>query len=407
MRAPMRVVPLMATAATFMAVMPAGPARWAAAAPMLYSVTDLGAARAGFSEARAINNYGQVTGVMDYAFLWTPTTPNGTTGTTTDLGVLPDFISSNGYGINAYGQVVGASGDGAGPRGFLWTPSSANGTTGSMVDLGDLPGGNDDTTAAGINDSGQVTGRTNTFTGERAFLWMPATPHGTSGTMVDVGVLPGGAGSSTAFGINTSGQITGRSNASGGNDAVVWTPIVPNGDSGAMASIGRFPGGLVSVAYGINDSGQIVGLSDGTGINSHAFLWTPNTPNGSVGSMINLGDLPGGLDRSTAYGINRAGEVVGGANGDQRAFRWTPLDGMVDLNTKLDSSGATWRLVIAYGNNDLGQIVGIGSHDPDGTGPTPGAVHAFLLTPVPEPHGMLLFALSFPFILRCRQHGFR
>jgi hypothetical protein len=59
---------------------------------------------------------------------------------------------------------------------------------------------------------------------------------------------------------------------------------------------------------------------------------------------------------------------------------------MVDLNDCLDDSGAGWTLGDAMAINDLGQIVGNGWHE--------GTIHAFLLTPVPEPSTFVLLGLG-------------
>jgi probable HAF family extracellular repeat protein len=69
------------------------------------------------SIAFAINAQGIVTGQSDisnsglyHAFVWSPSTPNGTKGTMIDLGAL-DGVFSGGDSINSSGTVVGASTD--------------------------------------------------------------------------------------------------------------------------------------------------------------------------------------------------------------------------------------------------------------------------------------------------------
>lgn len=94
-------------------------------------------------------------------------------------------------------------------------------------------------------------------------------------------------------------------------------------------------GGDVSFSQRINAMGQVVGWSSIAGNSAnHAFLWTPDVPNGTTGSIIDLGHL--GASYSIAYGINDVGVVVGASatsGGEQHAFVWTQATGMVDLGT--------------------------------------------------------------------------
>src|SRR5687767_7535118 len=128
----------------------------AAAAPPAYHVTDLGTLGGTFSQGQDINASGQVTGesyttgdAPHHAFLWTPTTPNGASGTLHDLGTLGGSYSA-GLGINDSGHVTGQSDTtgNAAYRAFLHD--------GTLHDLGTLGGTN--TSGWDINDSGQMTG---------------------------------------------------------------------------------------------------------------------------------------------------------------------------------------------------------------------------------------------------------
>ena len=125
----------------------------------LYSngaLTNLNAS-ATFSEANAINNGGEITGIAEVPNLTSATTLDQafiySNGTTTHLGALPGGNFSTGLGINNSGQVVGFSE--AGPpladHAFLYS-------NGTMTDLDPIIGGYGTSSATGINDNGLITG---------------------------------------------------------------------------------------------------------------------------------------------------------------------------------------------------------------------------------------------------------
>ena len=96
-----------------------------------------------------------------------------------------------------------------------------------------------------------------------------------------------------------------------------------------------------TIAYGINNAGQIVGGSSGYG----SFVDT----NGSFAAIND----PAALYGTNAKGINDAGQVVGWSSDA------TGLHGFVDTNgsfTAIDMPGASSTM--AYGINDAGQVVG-------------------------------------------------
>lgn len=238
-----------------------------------------------------------------------------------------------------------------------------------MTSLGTLPGGMV-SVANGINSSGQIVGYSGANSAQtRAFAY-------SNGTMTDIGTLPGG-NTANALAINNSGQIVGNSEVVGNLSYHAFLY-----DNGVMNDLGTLPGDLNSLAFGINDSGEIVGFSqDAAGV-YHAFLYD--------GTMTDLGTL--GLGYSQAYGINNNGHIVGradtvnGFSNDSRAFL-VENGTMHDLNQLLDSSGTGWTLMSAQAINSNGWIVGLGaSPDID--------VHAFLLTPVPEPSSFVLCSLA-------------
>ena len=92
-------------------------------------------------------------------------------------------------------------------------------------------------------------------------------------------------------------------------------------------------------------------------------------------------------DRSYAYAVNNAGDVVGMFDSSfYRAFLWREGT-MFDLNRCIPSNSG-WRLVSARGINNFGQIVGIGILN--GTGSinqgdiVNGGYRSFMLNPLPD-----------------------
>jgi len=375
----------------------------AAAPPPPYGVTNLGTLPTDYnvaSEAWDVNDYGQVIGssfkqlaspAINDAFIWTPTAPNATTGTMARMTPT----GGGGQQINSIGQVAGADDLGVQPNlAHLWTPNPLNSNTGTATPLPALPN-RPLTFAWGINDAAQVVGwganlSQATPMPDRAFLWKPATANGTSGTIVELGELAGGEDFSQAFSINAYGQVIGRSRGTNGDRGFLWQPSAPNATTGTLINLGVIPGHLFSEANGITDAGRIVGASYISAIskNGHAMMWTPTTENAANGSFTDLGDLPGGFDYSWAIDINESNTIVGyGYSADgQRATLWNGVAGAIDLNTLIDDPLDLWTLEFARGINEHGQIIGYGQFDPDGpAGPTAPAKRAFLLTPVPEP----------------------
>ena len=148
---------------------------------------------------------------------------------------------------------------------------------GKIFVLGALPGYTE-SRASGINDFGQVVGRSENGADIQATEW-------SAGKILDLG--PG-----LAFGINDFGQVVG----SGTGGATEWS-------GGSAVSLGSLPGSWEGIPHGINDSGDVVGVSLFNGGVAYATEW-------SGGSIINLGGLPGSTS-SDAWAINGAGQIVG------------------------------------------------------------------------------------------------
>jgi probable HAF family extracellular repeat protein len=231
--------------------------------------------------AYAINGSGQAVGQLDFsptsgdhdAFHW----EQGVLTPLPGLGGVEE--NSSAHGINDAGQVVGSdlsaeSEHGSLLHAFVWQE-------GVIADLGQG-------TAQAINRGGQIVGSTGQLPGAdgHAFLWV-------NGVFRDLGTLDGHQ-NSVAYGINAAGQIVGTSNTTdpsferGPERAFLWK-------NGRMTDLGTL-GGDYSAAYGINAAGQVVGTSNtSSGGPEHAFLW-------EQGVMTDLGTLGGA--RSTARAIN-------------------------------------------------------------------------------------------------------
>ena len=357
-----------------------------------YKITDLGP----LSPA-GINTWGQVVG--DYnnqAYLWTKRYGMR------PLGTLGGGTFSSAAAINDLGMIVGTA-DGPGKiiffdssvtqdcddltQPFVWT--STKGMQGLTVLS---PVGPDwdgalclslATHATDINDLGQVVGYNSPFdTFQFGLLWAPKN---------GITRLGGSYPPTMAISISNTSQIVGQSESLSLyiGKAAFWK----NGVETDLADLGTGAGAdslyYGSAANGVNDLGQVVGWSTigpvwalGVGLESpvHALLWTAS------GALRDLGTLPGDTS-SAASKINLFGQVIGSSGNTNyssdvdhsspfkvvgRAFVWSELTGMLDLNTLIPGNSG-WMLNSATDINIWGQIVGDGTLN--------GQPHGFLLTP--------------------------
>jgi len=237
------------------------------------------------------------------------------------------------------------------------------------------PGPTASTSAASVNDLGQVTGMA-TAGEQRAYLWSVATGA------VDLGERPN-ALSSDGRDVNRFGLVAGSSDT-----ATLWS------SAGALVPIPAPPGTVFPFAFGLNDLGRVVGEATVSSNLKAAWVWDPlqgtrdlralGVPGAASARAINESDqivgkrlasnyvayrfdLGSGLftdlgtlggPTSEALGIDDLGRVVGSArnaNFNTRPFLWTSGAGMRDLGSL---GGQPHDFGEATSINAAGQVVG-------------------------------------------------
>jgi probable HAF family extracellular repeat protein len=206
---------------------------------------------------------------------------------------LTPFGSGVAYGINDSGQIVGDSASSA----FLYS-------NGVMTYL--TPPGTDLSTAAAINNSGQIAGQAGVP--GVAFLY-------SDGAFTPLSLPAPYNYESRATGINASGQVIGDS------EDISSSPRAFLYSGGKMTDLGTLGNWAASMATGINDSGQVVGVVYTPSGGSSAFIYT----NGSMIDLNSLIPANSGFTLDGATAINDSGEIVGvSSNGDTLLL--TPVD---------------------------------------------------------------------------------
>ncbi|MBL9001942.1 MAG: hypothetical protein JNK25_12485 [Phycisphaerae bacterium] len=291
-----------------------------------------------FSTAKSLNVSGAVAGVgtgSAGASLAYVRYPDGTLRTFPELAAL-GFEVQTSCSINDSAVVAVTA---AGYVGGIFTSRAFVIGPGGVVSVPPLSGTYTD--AAAINSSGHVTGRSDApFSSLRAYLFTGSSP-------VDLGQIEPPFGTNIrATAMNDLDHVVGVGDtSSGGFSGFLW--------NGTMHNLGTFQ------PTGINEAGWACGRQIIGGV-LRAVVRSPD------GSYITLPTLGG--RSNAALGINNTGDVVGSsqrADGSSGGFLWR--DGRItDIETLLDRAAraSDWRITSAEAVNDRGQILAFSGFGP-------------------------------------------
>lgn len=273
------------------------------------------------SFAFGVNDEGSVAGraeiagtTQGHAFVW-----DARTATMRDLGTL------EAYDINDDRTVAGIVA-GIGPVRWVYDSTADNWTSTELPSpLGDFA------YPLAINQAGEMAGWADHTGGSGAILWPTPDSY--------VLLVPQQRYSySTAADLNANGWVVGYGrNAVGAGDAWVWVPQTPGGSSGTLVVLPRFGTAPDHHAEGINDAGDVVGWAAPAQDVNYPLLWRRN-PAQSDPSAANYYLAPENLGaalgrQGRALDINNAMQVVGRASRSKNrftydAFVWSPAAGM-------------------------------------------------------------------------------
>lgn len=323
----------------------------AAQAQTSYQLTPLGSLGGGESNARGINNAGDVVGCSVAVINGNPTSRAFVyrNGLMMDIGSLVNGGTSCANDINDAGQITGDSATATGEtRGFIYT----NGTMTSLGNAGDSSSG------VAISSGGLVAGTANNYNGSAigSFRYDARL----SPPQVDIGTLGGVV--ILSRGTNATGDIVGlAANASSRGTSFLYR----NGTLTDLGSALGFP----SIANAINDQGHIVGSRTEGG-----YLYV----NGAVTTLPSLRG-----NGNSPSSINNGGQIVGHSWTETGNHAYVITQGQItDLNDAIVASSPDKPFVTLEDADDInntGWIIASGLDS------RTGLRSAYLLRPVTGP----------------------
>lgn len=276
--------------------------------------TELGTLGGTRSNAVGINDEGSVTGRADTtdgsgrAYVW-----DASTDQMRSLGTL------EAYAINNSRTVVGTVA-GVGPVRWVYDQTADSWTYERLTTF--TPDG---TFPTDINQPGQISGWSDQIVAGvgGAVLWQA--------TGEVVALDPSARWSySIATSINASGLVTGYArNGTALDSAWVWVPDTPNGTSGTFVVLPSFVANSRHRAEGLNDAGDVVGWAETSRGANYALLWrrnlNQNDPRAAnyYSAPLNLGAVLGRYGR--AFDINNDVRVVGRAHSSANRYTYDPF----------------------------------------------------------------------------------
>ena len=257
-------------------------------------------------------------------------------------------------------------------EGYQWTASNG-------VELLSPASGGTRSLALGVNDDGSAIVGYSEISGiDYATLWTSPT------NAQNLGILGTNSPRSLASDVSGDGSVVvGSTSVDVGNrNAFRWT------NETGMVALG------LGTATAVSRDGKVVVGVDITGP-SLAFRWAQASGN------VSLGDLPGGINQSVAFGVSADGSVVVGNGEDEEgrnAFIWTEAGGIRSIKDVLandfglgsDVNG--WNIFHASAVSWDGKvIVGYGVN-PDGN--SEAWVASLRQSTIPEPTTLAIFGLG-------------